>query len=188
MIIHINGFPGVGKLTVGKLLAAELGGRLLDNHSIYNIALALTEFKSPAYYETLRAVRAIAYQRVLELPAGVPVVLTNAHMSDSDWGNECWDAVIDLARARGVPLLIVVMECSPEENARRIQGADREEKRKPRDPGMFWGNIEGRPLLDRGGDHLLRLDVTHLPAEEAARQIAGWVRGKVGIQGSGTGE
>lgn len=181
MIIHINGFPGVGKLTVGKLLAAQLGGRLLDNHSIYNVALALTEFKSPPYYETLRAVRAIAYQRVLELPAGVPVVLTNAHMSDSDWGNECWDAVIELARTRGVPLFIVVMECSPEENARRIQGLDREEKRKPRDPGMFRGNIEGRPLLDRGGDHLLRLDVTHLPAEEAARQIAAWVLGRAGV-------
>ena len=180
MIIHINGFPGVGKLTVGKLLAAQLGGKLLDNHSIYNIALALTEFKSVAYYETLRAVRAIAYQRVLELPVGVPVVLTNAHLSGSDWGNECWDAVINLARAREVPLFIVVMECSPEENARRIQGLDREEKRKPRDPTMFRGNIEGRPLLDRGGDQLLRLDVTHLAAGEAAMQMADWIRGRAG--------
>ena len=46
MIIHINGFPGVGKLTIAKILAEKLGARLLDNHSIYNVALALTEFKS----------------------------------------------------------------------------------------------------------------------------------------------
>ena len=77
-------------------------------------------------------------------------------------GNECWDAVIDLARSRGAKLLIVVLECSLDENARRIQGLDREAKRKPRDPAIFRGNAEGRPLLDRGGDHLLRLDVTEL--------------------------
>ncbi len=45
MIIHINSYPGVGKLAIGKILQKRLQGRLLDNHSIYNVALALTEFK-----------------------------------------------------------------------------------------------------------------------------------------------
>ncbi len=47
MILQINGWPGVGKLTVGRIVAKELGGRLLDNHTIYNPAFALTEFRSP---------------------------------------------------------------------------------------------------------------------------------------------
>ena len=175
MIIHINGYPGVGKLTIAKILAEKLGARLLDNHSVYNVALALTEFKSSEYYETIRAVREIAYKRVLEVPPDIPVILTNAHSSKTSWGNECWDAAIDLARSRGASLLIVVLECSLEENARRIQGLDREVKRKPRDPAMFRGNAEGRPLLDRGGDHLLRLDVTELEAEESASRIEEWV-------------
>jgi shikimate kinase len=34
MIIHINGYPGVGKLTIGRIVAEQLGGRLLDNHSV----------------------------------------------------------------------------------------------------------------------------------------------------------
>ena len=175
MLIHINGYPGVGKLTIAKILAEKLGARLLDNHSVYNVALALTEFKSPEWYDTIRAVREIAYKRVLEIPAGIPVILTNAHSSNNAWGNECWDAVIDLARSRGASLLIVVLECSLEENARRIQGLDREAKRKPRDPAIYHGNAEGRPLLDRGGDHLLRLDVTELEAEESASRIEKWV-------------
>lgn len=175
MIIHINGYPGVGKLTIAEILARKLGARLLDNHSIYNVALALTEFKSPEYYDTIRTVREIAYRRVLDLPAGIPVILTNAHFADSTWGNECWDAVVDLSRSRGAALLIVVLECSREENARRIQGLDRASKRKPRDPGMFRGNAEGRPLLDRDGDHLLRLDITELRAEESASRIEEWV-------------
>jgi hypothetical protein len=175
LIIHINGYPGVGKLTIGRILADRLNGKLLDNHSIYNVALALTQFKSPAYYDTLRAVRTIAYQRVLELPATIPVILTNAHGSESEWGNECWDAAIELARARRSKLFIVVLLCTPEENARRIQGPDRDLKRKPRDPNMFHGNALGRPLLDRGGDYLLRLDVTSLGADEAAQAIQAWV-------------
>ena len=48
MMIHLNGYPGVGKLTVGRLLAQRLGGRLLDNHAMYDVAFALAEFRSPA--------------------------------------------------------------------------------------------------------------------------------------------
>ena len=47
MLVHINSYPGVGKLTIGRALANQIGGKLLDNHSIYNIAFALTEFRSP---------------------------------------------------------------------------------------------------------------------------------------------
>lgn len=38
--LHINGHPGVGKLTVVELLRERVGARLLDNHSVYNVALS----------------------------------------------------------------------------------------------------------------------------------------------------
>ena len=69
MIIHINSYPGVGKLTIGRHLAERLNGKLLDNHSIYNVAFAVTEFRTPAFYQTVRPVRDVAYARLLELPA-----------------------------------------------------------------------------------------------------------------------
>ena len=103
------------------------------------------------------------------------VILTNAHAADSAWGNECWDAVVDLSRSRGSALMVVVLEWSPGENARHIQGLDRASRRKPRDPAMFQGNAEGRPLLGRDGDHLLRLDVTELGGEDSASRIEEWV-------------
>ena len=181
MIIHINSYPGVGKLAIAKILQERLRGRLLDNHSIYNVALALTEFKSPEYFDTIRAVREIAYKRVLELPEGIPVILTNAHFANSEWGNECWDAAKELSRLRGVPLLVVVFDCSVEENAKRIQSLDRELKRKPRDPTMFRGNAKDKPLLDRDGDHLLRLDITDLTAEEAAARVGDWAVDVTGV-------
>src|SRR5262249_1862547 len=149
MIIHINGYPGVGKLTIARIVAEQLGGRLLDNHSVYNVAFALTEFRSAAFYETVRAVRAIAYQRILDLPRDVPVTLTNAYMRGSAWGNEYWDAVMALARTRGSEFIVVILECSLEENARSIQSSGRDSHCKPRDPQVARQNAEGRVLIDR---------------------------------------
>jgi len=72
-------------------------------------------------------------------------------------------------------LNVVLLACSPEENARRIVTPERAAKRKPQDVEMVGDNRRGRPLLDRGGDRLLRLDVTNLPAPAAAQEIAGWL-------------
>lgn len=175
MIVHINSYAGVGKLTIGTALAGLIGGKLLDNHSIYNVDFALTEFRSDAFYDTVRAVRDIAYARVLALPADMPVVLTNWYSRDSAWSRENWDAVIALARKRGCPLYVVTLACSPEENERRIQSAGRAAKRKPRDVDIVGGNRDGRLLLDHGGDRLLHLDVTGLTPDAAARVIADWL-------------
>jgi hypothetical protein len=175
VIVHINSYPGVGKLTIGKALAELIGGRLLDNHSVFNVAFALTEFKSPAFYDTVREVREIAYRRILDLPREVPVVLTNWYSRESTWGQENWDRAIALAKERRCALNIVTLTCQVEENVRRIQSPGRGAKRKPQDESFVKDNRDGRPLLDRGGDRLLNLDVTHLSAEEAAQKIAAWL-------------
>jgi hypothetical protein len=175
LLIHINSYPGVGKLTIGRILAASLGGKLLDNHTIYNVAFAFTEFKSPAFYQAVRDVRRIAYGLVAALPPEVPVILTNAHATDSAWGNACWDAAIDLAKATGRADYVVVLDCARDENARRIQSVDREAKRKPRDPTLFRQGPTDRVLLDRDADMLLRLDVTQMTAEAAATAIRAWL-------------
>ena len=168
------GHPGVGKLTVAELLRERLAARLLDNHSVYNIALSLTEFKSEIYFDTIRAVREIAYDRIADLPRDIPVILTNAHFQGSTWGDGSWDRVASLARDREVPLLIVALRCSKPEIERRIQGQSRQGKRKPRSLDVFPSGSASRPIIDRG-EHVLHLDTTSLSAESAAERIEAWV-------------
>jgi cytidylate kinase len=175
MIVHINSYAGVGKLTIGRILADLIGGRLLDNHSIYNIAFAVTEFRSPAFYDTVRAARDLAFRRVLDLPQSTPVVLTNWYSQGSHWAEENWDAVVALARERQSAHNVVILSCTPDENAKRIQSSGRDAKRKPRDPALVDANRNGRPLIERDADRLLRLDVSELSAEQAAAAIAEWV-------------
>lgn len=174
--VHLNGRPGVGKLTIARELAGLMGARLIDNHSVYNVGLSLTVFKSPEFYEAVRGVRAVAARCIADLPADTPLVMTNAHFADSDWGRENWDAFNGFARKRGLPLAVVVLDCSRAENMRRIVGESRIGKGALRDPDLIPAEGQGRPLLVDGGDRNLRLDVTDLSAMEAAVAIRDWLQ------------
>jgi cytidylate kinase len=101
LLIHLNGAPGVGKLTIARLMAPRLKARVLDNHTVYNVAFALTEFRSPQFYDAVRAVRDAAFEQILRLPADETVILTNAYFDDSDWAWENWRAIEQLAVKRG---------------------------------------------------------------------------------------
>jgi hypothetical protein len=48
-IIFLFGRPGVGKLTVGELLSADTGYRLLHNHAVVDLVISLFSFGSPPF-------------------------------------------------------------------------------------------------------------------------------------------
>lgn len=176
MLVVLNGYPGVGKLSIGQALIGLIDGRLLDVHSVYNVAFALTEYRSEAFYDTVRAVQAIAEARILALPLSVPVVLTEILTPASDWGIENWGRVLDLA-AKRPPLCMVHVICALDENKRRIQSEARDQMRKPRDPDMAQRNHEGgAELMGADVPNCLSLDVTNLSAHAAASRIAAWLK------------
>ncbi|MGR3363374.1 MAG: AAA family ATPase [Maritimibacter harenae] len=175
MLIFLNGFPGTGKLTIGQALQDRLGGRLLDVHTQMNLAYALTDFKSPAFYDTVRAVWDIADARIAELDPEVPLIMTDALREGSDWSAEAWTRIRKLAEARG-PLYVVHVHCDPDENARRIGSAGREAMRKSRKRALaLQYHEEGQILIGGDADHVLELDTTELTAEECAETIADWI-------------
>jgi len=176
MIIVLNGYPGVGKLTIGRELANIVQGRLLDIHTVYNLAFALTEFKSPEFIATVEQVEAIAHDLIHKLPSDVPVVLTTVLAGDDPWGHAEWARIVALGQARP-PLCVVHVACGLDENMRRIQSVGRDAKRKPRAPDMARRNQLGaKPLAGADQPNLLELDVTALSPEQAAQAIADWSR------------
>jgi hypothetical protein len=177
MIININSWPGVGKLTIAEDLNRQIGGCLLDNHTIFNLAFSLCEFHTPPFYETVRAVRAIAFERAASLPLGVPLTLTSAY-ANTPFGRENWAAIRAMADTRGSPLCVVVLDCSMAENTRRLQSAERATRRKLIDPGSLTQARAASDLLEAGGDYLLRFDVSDLSPQESANCIAAWLREK----------
>ncbi|MGV3576987.1 MAG: AAA family ATPase [Devosia sp.] len=176
MLVVLNGYPGVGKLTIAQELTSLLGGRLLDIHTVYNVAFALTEFKSPEFMRAVEQIEAIAHDLVRKLPDGQPVVMTTVLAGDSSWGQAEWDRLVDLGRDRP-PFCVVHLHCDLDENIRRIAAEGRGAKRKPRDPDMARRNHEeGKPLLGSDAPHLLKIDVTQLSPAGAAQAIEDWLR------------
>jgi shikimate kinase len=176
LIIVLNGYPGVGKLTIGEELISRISGRLLDIHSVYNVAFALTEFKTPDFIETVEKIEAIAHDLIRKLPAEVPVVLTTVLAGSSDWGDAEWERILRLGRERP-PFLVVHLHCDIEENIRRIEAAGRTTKRKPRDPEMARKNhAQGKTLAGIDEANLLQLDVTEMSPTGAAAKIEEWIQ------------
>lgn len=47
LVVHLNGWPGVGKLTIGRALAERLNARLIDNHLLHDAAIACAGLDDP---------------------------------------------------------------------------------------------------------------------------------------------
>lgn len=177
MIVELNGLAGVGKLTIGRVLADRLGACLLDNHTIYNPAFATTEFRSPEFYDTVRAVRQIAYDRAAELPPERHVVVTMAPGSDRAWGEDWQHAIRDLAGRRATKLMTVHLTCSDAaEYNRRVAAPERALLRKLTDPDELSAYLARavHVLVDHA-DEVLQLDVSALSPEGAAQCIIDWI-------------
>lgn len=173
-LLYINGAPGVGKLTIARQMAKRLNARVLDNHAIYNVGFALTDFRSPAFYDAVRAVRTTAYEQILLLPDNEIVILTAADFDDSEWGRENWQAVVRLAEERRWPLYSIVLRCDPAEHRRRIIDIDREGRGKLRDADAV-ATMTMRPLARADGSRCMELDVTLMAAEDAALRLVEWM-------------
>ena len=172
LVVHINGWPGVGKLTIARLLAGTLDARLLDNHTLINPAEALFARTDPAYYPFRADIRALAFARAARLPPGTSVVLTDAIAQEEPRHHAMFADCVALADSLGAGLVSIVLDCEPAENGRRLLDPSRLALRKLDSLEILSGIRRDATLLRPEGVPRIDLDVTHLAAAEAARLIA----------------
>ena len=175
MIIHLNGWPGSGKLTVARVVARKLDARLLDNHTLHDVSMRLCDRHTREYWELYYQVRDVAFKRILALPAHEVIVMTNALTFESERDRQVWAAVKALALDRGVPLVAVTLQCSLDENVRRIASEGRRD-RKLTDPEPLLEWRSTLTLLTDGAVRSLAIDNTNRTPDQVADQIVSFVR------------
>lgn len=170
MIVHLNGWPGVGKMTIGAQLANKIGARFIHNHLLHDVAIVCAGFDSPDRWQLYETVRSAAYTALARRPASESFVMTNALCKNAPRELEAWRHVVELALTRQAALVPVVLDLSIEENCRRIQSTERVGK-KMTDPAILLEFIAADEIQKPDVPELLILDVSMLSAGQAAGRI-----------------
>lgn len=67
-LIHIGGWPGAGKRTIGRIVADYSGGRLIDNHLMLDAAGAIYDRGVPGWSVLREEVREAVFAHAQACP------------------------------------------------------------------------------------------------------------------------
>lgn len=197
-LLVIFGPPAVGKMTVGRAIAARSGFRLFHNHATIEPLLEVFEFGTPPFQRLLEAWR----QQVVDEAAGAGLDLILTFV----WGLDLADDLAlleDYVRPfaeRDARIAFVELYADLDTRLARNATGERLDA-KPSKRDLEWSDanlrsfeaheISTRPdrrtrahaLLDR--HDFLRLDNSAVPAEESARRILDWLGAEGGVSAAG---
>ena len=98
-VIHIGGWPGVGKRTIGQIVADRLQGRLIHNHLMLDAARAIYERGTEGSARLREDIRTVIMDHARKLPADTAIVLTDA-LAEEAAARPLIQPTLDLAQAR----------------------------------------------------------------------------------------
>lgn len=180
VIIHLIGFPGVGKLTIAQAVCRQKESFLLyDNHAFNNLVFPLVRNPDGKGFhsleETWNAIFAVR-EKVLDAMARFAGKSMNFVFTDGCSGNdpdpEKWiGAVEDTAKQRNALYLPVDLVCGQAEHARRICAEGRATLHKiDHDRHLDRWHGQGA-LFEFRHPNTMSLDITNLSPKRAAERI-----------------
>jgi adenylylsulfate kinase-like enzyme len=179
--IYINGYAGVGKLTIATCLLPLLPqpAKLLDNHLLIDPVAALLDRTSAEYQPLRKSVRQLMLSAICnstELKQ-TTLVFTD-QQSSSPLGSSVAREYEAAASNRNARFLSIRLQCNEEEHLRRALSGDRVKG--------LWTKLtnekfirlmrEKEDVFMFGGEDELTIDVTDLSPHQAAQSIAEFVR------------
>ena len=171
-IVYLLGYPGVGKYTVARALAALTGAVVIDNQLINHPILALFNraLDLPAEaFERAGPIRNAVFSALEEIaPRSLSYVFTN-NLEDSPEDIAIYNRLRDIAASRESVFLPVMLTCAREAQLERVQAEERRRRLKVTDPEWLDGFMASVPLYSPEG--VLTLDTTEATPEETATAI-----------------
>jgi len=171
-VFYLIGPPGVGKYTVGTIIAERTGARLVDNHYAINPIFALIEqdgrtpLPDPLWQQVGKVRSAVLETIAAFSPPDWSFVFTHAasdHPSDAGTCRE----ILSASERRGARVLVARLSCAPDELARRVLSPERRSRMKEMDPEAARANAVA-PLFDPGHANVVDIDTTTKTALDVA--------------------
>ena len=173
MIVHLNGWPGVGKKTIGDLVSKKLEARFIHNHVLHDVSFACAGYGDIDRWPLYEKVRSAAYEVLKGRPSHEVFVMTNALCKDVTREIDAWGHVVDLAMHRKVPLIPIVLTASLTENEKRVASPERVNKLQ--DPKYLREMVGKYDIQSPSVPETKAFDVTQLSAMDAANEVVDYV-------------
>ena len=191
-IIHLNGFPGTGKLTIARKLVESLNthptkhrstkvsdnvsAKLVHNHLLIDPANAILSRTQPGYQQLRKAIREVVFTSLIEeRSTDETVYVFTDYQSGDDVGSRVCEEFKTMAEARGCQLIPILILCDEQENIRRLKDTERATWSKVTDSELLlqFRQQMDPPAVYEFPDNKARLtvDVTNLSAEKAAKVV-----------------
>jgi len=171
-IVYLLGYPGVGKYTVARALAAQTGAVVIDNQLINNPILALfngaLDLPAEAFVRT-GPIRKAVFGALEEIaPRSLSYVFTNV-LQDSPEDVVIYNWLHDIAASRDSVFLPVMLTCAREVQLERVRAEERRLRFKLTDADWLDKFMTAVSLYAPEG--VLTLDTTEATPEENAAAI-----------------
>ncbi|KAM6480854.1 hypothetical protein HDV62DRAFT_365804 [Trichoderma sp. SZMC 28011] len=174
-VIHFNAFPGTGKLTIARILASFFQPsslKVVHNHLLINPADAVLHREQAGYQHLRQQIRLAIFHSLIHAPAthSAAYIFTDFQTSNELGAAVCQEYV-ECAKTRGCDFIPIMLSCDEETNLTRLVEDGRAGHGKLVDVDLVK-RFRASQLYEFD-DHpaLLRLDVSELSADDAARRI-----------------
>ena len=167
-LLLLYGPPAVGKLSVGREVAALTGFKLFHNHLTVDLVASVFPFGSEPFGRLVQNMRRMLIAEAAQ--QDVDLIFTFVYAAGED--DIVVEELISPVKACGGAVLFVQLRCNRDELLARVQRDSRREHGKLTDPTRL-AELLDRYELDRPvpfGDSMC-LDTRHLTAVEAAARI-----------------
>ncbi|KPM46453.1 hypothetical protein AK830_g200 [Neonectria ditissima] len=173
--IYINGYPGVGKLTVANELCKLLpNAKVVSNHLLIDPVAAVFERTAREYQPLRRALRRelLTSLAAAESTRDVTWIFTD-QQSSNELGSSTAKEYQIAAALRGSPFISVILSCELDENLRRAVGEGRGNgsNTKLTDLAILRTIRQGEDIFHFRAETEMELDLTDLSPSEAGRKI-----------------
>lgn len=121
-LIYLHGPPAAGKYTIAKTLEAKIGARVFHNHLTIDVAKAIFDFGTPAFWELVYSLRLQCITTAAQQTEGL-VTYTScySHPHNLPFFEKIEDAVL----SAGSELLPVYLQCDVTELEKRVSNDSR---------------------------------------------------------------
>lgn len=173
-IIHLIGFPGVGKLTVAREICKQSNCRLIDAHAMNNLIFTIMRRDGKQSFhddvwDAIDTIRFTVWDMIEKHgPKDFTYIFTN-FIDESD--RENLEKLKAMCARTGRVYIPIKLTCDPEEHKKRVVYPDREANMKMTSVELLERDLKTHQLIITGSPHEFEVDVTHQTPAQSAQFI-----------------